>query len=114
MVELGSEHRTGVCKVQVLFFAIFCYFLLRMLMSFREERRGPVGVAGLRMGQARLQGLLMDCPVCPSGNPGMSCNGSESPREKTDVPQAEKAEPASPTVWAMALQDEWAVGPNPC
>ena len=34
--------------------------LLRMLISFREERRGPVGVAGLRMGQARLQGLLMD------------------------------------------------------
>ena len=34
--------------------------LLRMLISFREERRGPDGVAGLRMGQARLQGLLMD------------------------------------------------------
>lgn len=42
-----------------LFFTLFCHFSARMLIS-REERRGPVGVAGLRMGQARLQGLLMD------------------------------------------------------
>lgn len=65
--------------------------LLRMLISFREERRGPVGVAGLRMGQARLQGLLKD-----GLNPGLSCNWNESPREETNFPQMEKAEPLPP------------------
>lgn len=45
-------------KVQVVYYP-FLPLLCRMPISFRERR--PSGsVAGLRMGQARLQGLLMD------------------------------------------------------
>ena len=91
MVELGLEHRTGRCKVQVLFFfTIFCYFSSENANELQGGEEGPSG-----------SGWFEDGPGKP-------------PREKTDVPQAEKAEPPSPTVWAMALQDDWAVGPNPC
>lgn len=74
--ELGSG-RAGIgaqdWRVQSsssFFLPFSATFLLRMLMSFREERRGPVGVAGLRTGQARLQGLLMDCPSVLQGTLG--------------------------------------------
>lgn len=114
MVELGLEHRTGVCKVQVLFFTIFCYFSAENANELQGGEEGSSGSGWFEDGPGKAPRPSNGLPVCPSGNPGMSCNWSESPREKTDVPQAEKAEPASPTLWAMALQEDWAVGPNPC
>ena len=57
---IGVKYMTVYGAKFKLFFTLFFHFSARMLISFREERRGPVGVAGLRMGQARLQGLLID------------------------------------------------------
>ena len=57
---IGVKYMTVYGAKFKLFFTLFFHFSARMLISFREERRGPVGVAVLRMGQARLQGLLID------------------------------------------------------
>ena len=53
-------------------------------------------------------------PTWPSGNPGLSCNWNDSPREEMNFPPDEESWAPAPRAWSMALHEDWAAGSSPC
>lgn len=79
-----------------LFLTLFCHFSAENANKLQGGEEGPRWSGWFEDGPGKAPRPSNGRPTWPSGNPGLSCNWNESPREETNFPQMEKAEPLPP------------------